>query len=410
MHPLVCLFEDPPAAFEESGFIARMPQGRWQSYGSALTNFTSDSYRSAYLSDSEEGLGMALILKESGDPDASLDFLGGFPVLVDGMPLEVELLSHIPNAEDGSFGWLTVLTSRRTQLMVSDPDFLEHEHLLKEGSHYRAEACAWICSASLMGQQIKVTEGPALEIEKERRQQEEPGFDPESLTELTYSMANMRSLMERDEPGWHEYITRIENLRETRFDGRRGWLFEGVVENPESEEPPLRLAFGMMEHSGLDGYVPAEGDLVAGVAFLQLLLKEELAHEGTPWADRPADSEFMWADIMAALQTGDGFAGSPMAVRLTAGILAQNGWEVSSPPGWEGELCDHPPMLMVERGDEQHLVSLEINGAPAHASDFVLPVKCVAQGKGHEASIEPSHPAAQALRLKTHQVWMADDL
>ncbi|MGV3662064.1 MAG: hypothetical protein ACO1TE_17900 [Prosthecobacter sp.] len=391
----------------ETGFIARTPHERWVGWGSDLAGHTGEFFQSAYLSDNEDGLGLALIFKqpEAGGPPG-LEMMGLLPVLAAGVPMEVELLQHEEDEELHAAGALSVLTARRRQLRVSDPDYLEHRDLLREGAHYRVELCGWVRSAEKQPESFDVTGGVTLEIERARRQQQEPGFNPAELTHLAFSMSEMRSLMDHaGEPGWYEFMTRVENLRETSLDGKQGWLFEGDVESADGDAPPLRLVFAMMKHVGLKGYMPAEGDLVAGHVFLQALVKQEVPCEGLAWADRPAESDFVWEDILAVLQTGDRFADTPPAVGLTARLLAQQGWEVSSPPFWEGTPELHPALLKVQRGEDQYLVGLAVNGDTAPECDVALPVDCTARGDKFELTIDPEHPTAKCLTLKSFQMW-----
>ncbi|MBL9178930.1 MAG: hypothetical protein JNM65_12790 [Verrucomicrobiaceae bacterium] len=408
MHLLHCLFDNPGSLGTEEGFLARLPKDKWSDWGSELIEFKSETHHSAYLSDSEDGLGLALIMERVASPEGdALEIVGVMPVLVTGVSMEVEMLDHAADEETKGAGEITVLTERRRELVLCDPDYAEHRQILRNGAHYKIELCGWVDSIAAQVESFAISEGPALEREKARRSQEEPGFDPASLTKLSYSMANMRSLLEAEEPGKYEFITRIENLREAKFDGRRGWLFEGVVENSDGF-PALRVAFGMMQHRALDGLVPENGMLVSGYVFLQALIKEEVPHEGLPWADRPAESDFMWANILASLQTGDSFQGTPPAIHLTARVLSQNGWQVSSPPGWRGQPLDHPPLLVIHRGDEQFLVALAVNDESALHGDITLPVQCARQGDGHEIKIDHEHPSAKTLQLESVQVWVAD--
>lgn len=410
MHPAFLLFEDPEEDLSPHGFIGAILEEKWRHWGSELIGFQSQAYRSAYLSDNDDGLGLALLIANPTAENPEAEIQGVVPVISEGPAFEFELLDHELDPEVSGCGLLSVITARRLQLALSDSDYLEHRSQLRPGAHYLAHLCAWCGSVQRQAESFQITDGPALERERDRRRLEEPDFDPASLTHLDFSMASMRSLIPKEQPAWFEFITRIENLRETRLHGKRGWLFEGDIEtskNPDS--PPLRARFGLMEHHTVDGYEPATGDLINGVAFLQALVKSELPTSDPAWADQPSESDYFFMDYAAFEEARLRYQDAPVPVRLTAALLAQNGWEITSPPGWDADPASHPRLLHAHRNDVSHLVALQVNDdpAPPHGT-LILPLTITRQGDGHEIKIDHEHPAARQLALTHLQVWVSD--
>lgn len=411
MHPIQCLFDDLDQAIEKDGlFWKRFPQSEWENWGSELGGYKSETHLCAYISDNSDDFGLALIFEKVGEhPNRELSMRGAIPVICQGIPKEVELVQHSTNEEVPATGILSLLTDRRTSIVVSDPDYVEHHHLLREGAHYFVHLCGWASCIKPQMKSFEITEGPAVERERARREQEDDNFAPDEQIKLAFSMENLRSLSTQDEPIWHEFTTKIEKLKETHFGGRRGWLFEGDVEkSDENDTPPLRIAFAVMGHV-MEGYLPKEGDLISGSVYLQALVKNEVPFDDKPWLDQPSDADFMWENILAMMNAGKQFSGASHEVRLTAQLLAQGGWEVTSPSSWDGALELHPLLLQVQRGDDTHLIGLAINDVPAPKCDLVLKVSCVRQGDGHQVKLCVNDPAVKTLSLAGLELWAKDD-
>lgn len=307
-------------------FLKAFPTSLWQGWASVLRETPSEKFQSASVS--QDGVGIAILIERSASEGLLMQ--AAYPILVDGEPTEVELLDTLEDEDLACAGALHLLTSRGTQLAAFDPDYADHLPLLRTGGHYTAELSALVSDLSPMESSFEITQGPLLEIQRAMRKEQEPGFDPEELSKVTISNEGLRSLHASEEPLWYTFVTRVENLRAIEFFGSKGWMFEGTVESADSKDhlPPLKLRFMVMDHA-TSGYTPREGALVAGSAFLEVQLKRQLPYGGTPWADRPGDSDYQREDMLSVLRAGDSWSGAPPAVRITAQLLAQNGWDVS---------------------------------------------------------------------------------
>ncbi|RBP41372.1 hypothetical protein DES53_107203 [Roseimicrobium gellanilyticum] len=386
-------------------FLKAFPTSVWQGWGSPLRETPSEQFQSASVS--QDGVGIAILIERS--KSEGLLMQAAYPILVDGEPAEVELLDTLEDEDLACAGALHMLTQRGTQLEAFDPDYADHQPLLRPGGHYLADLGALVSDLSPMESSFEITQGPLLEIQRAMRKEKEPDVAPADLSRVTISNENLRSFQPSEEPLWYTFVTKVENLRAIEFFGDKGWMFEGTVESDESRSnlPPLKLRFMVMDHA-TSGYVPREGALVVGSAFLEVQLKQPLPYEGTPWADRPGDSDYLLEDMFSALRAGDSWNGAPPAVQVTAQLLSQNGWNVSSPESWNGPMRLHPPLLKVQRGDETHLIGLQVNGDEPPSCDLVLRVLCQREGEGHEVKLEAKDATVIRLQLRSLGMWCKD--
>ncbi|QIF04044.1 hypothetical protein [Roseimicrobium sp. ORNL1] len=386
-------------------FMKAFPTTLWQGWGSMLRETPSEQFQSASVS--QDGVGIAILIERS--ESEGLLMQAAYPMVVDGAPTEAELLDTLEDDDIPCAGAQLLLTPRRVQLAAFDPDYADHLPLLRPGAHYTCELSALVSSLSPMESSFEITQGPLLEIQRAMRQEQEPGFNPSDLSKVTISNEGLRSFLASDEPLWYTFVTKVENLRAIEFFGNKGWMFEGTVESEDSKDhvPPLRLRFMVMDHA-TSGYIPREGALVSGSAFLEVQMKEHLPYAGTPWSDRPGASDYLREDILSALRAGESWSGTPPAVQITAQLLSQNGWDVSSPGIWNGPVEHHPPLIQAKRGDVIHLIGLKVNGSEPPPCEFILQVTCQRQGEGHEVKLDAQDATVTHLNLRTLGMWCKD--
>jgi hypothetical protein len=372
-------------------------------YPSAMSWWQSDLVPmvqpiSTYYGNNNAGL---VMVNSAEDPEKVIALI---PVIPHGKPAELELLDHGGLDEPGAcHGRLVFLTHGSEELTAADADYVEHHALLKSGQHYRVELSAFVGAIQPQAKSFTIDRGPMVEIERKRRAQAgDPVPDDQPLS-VSMSMAQFHTWVEKDTPCWYEGVLPIRGVREIEFAGQRGWSFTGNISHTNEPDLDLECSFLVMEHN-CAGYIPQEDDLVAMTVFLQVSMKEAIDYQGTPWADRISHREDVMSDINAMFQSLDQCAESDPVTRISAMLLAQNGWTVT--------LTEHPRILEIESQGQTHRLALVEAHVPATSlppADYYVPLTCTPLGKGHELKFQPTPAVTDLLRLHTLELWVADD-
>ena len=128
---------------------------------------------------------------------------------------------------------------------------------------------------------FQITEGPALEAERRKRLAADPTLDVSTVTSVSFSLAELRTLIPRETAGNYEFQTEIESVEEHVVLGIRFFKIMGLVNN--DSEPPLRIPIFISDEI-LNGYVPTVGHLISGVLALQGHAVDEIRSDER-WAD-----------------------------------------------------------------------------------------------------------------------------
>lgn len=192
-----------------------------------------------------------------------------------------------------------------------------------------------------------VDSGPALELERQRALMENPDADISETTALTFSTANLRCLVGRDEPGSAEFQTLVEKVEWFDLEGMRMCRMKCFFQSSDEYEWSFTL---YASEWILKGYQPKAGDNVQGVMWMQAhRIREVPSNES--WIDRGSESEAKMEGLLRAFEAKEYLADLSPGVAALASSLITGGGGVTKYNKEKGET--DVPDLFVEARDRQ---------------------------------------------------------
>jgi hypothetical protein len=114
---------------------------------------------------------------------------------------------------------------------------------------------------------IVVTEGPMIEMERQRRLEEDPKADVSQINSVEVSLAELRCLLPSDKyPDDAEFRTVIEQVGYFELEGIGIYFLRATLMRPDDNDFNGII---FASESVLNGYTPKCGDSIEGVMWLQ---------------------------------------------------------------------------------------------------------------------------------------------
>ncbi len=259
--------------------------------------------------------------------EESNEFVCGFPTLLDFAENELETFSTEP-IEDEDYGELeglvTAITHDGNEITFCCPTWLAVRANMEAGGRFKFGLGALAYTLERAATEIVLTEGSLFEMEKRRRMDEDPDFDPNTFTSVLVGTGELRMLFKREE-GDIEFQSVIEEITPFSSLGTSGFILLLNLAGGDRDRIAVKL---YATARVLGDYIPTVGDSVMGVAWLQ----------GVPL--EPVEAAESWLDSAEAAQ-GSGNHGMmemisfcfenpqlPLALQAVGGALVGAGWTI----------------------------------------------------------------------------------
>jgi hypothetical protein len=269
--------------------------------------------------------------------EKELNFVTGFPFLKDGVVSTLEVLSVDSETFEGLTGFeatVEAITAQGVTVTFFDPLYCclgpdAYGDGIQRPRRFEFSVSALAYSVEKVHDtDIVLTSGAALEMERERIRREDPNADLSEVTSVTISMAELRSLLPRDEPGDAEFQTVVEDIDFFELE-KVGTMcrMKVVLMRPDEQD------FGAILYASekvLGEYRPARGDSIRGALWLQAHSLRPSNVSGPAWVDRamPSTAEYYPAEVDVFLDDNF-FADLPMGPAALAKAIIAAGWDVT---------------------------------------------------------------------------------
>lgn len=264
-------------------------------------------------------------------PDAkALECRSVYPFLRDGTPKTLEILDIKPDADDLEAN-LECVDHNGFTVTFFDPLFPCHRPVYRKGRKFEFSmaALAYLIE-EVKDTTFRITEGPALEMEKRRRLEEDPNTDVNQITYVEFSMAEMRALIPRENEVDAEFQTVVEDADFFTMEDTLVCKMQVVLTRPNDED--FGAVLYATEHV-LNGYRPKKGDSIRGVLWLQgypLRPVEDPANWGDTLAAESPDH--MFEGFFRAEAIEESLKGNHVGVIALGSSVARMGWDIAIQP------------------------------------------------------------------------------
>jgi tetratricopeptide (TPR) repeat protein len=258
------------------------------------------------------------------------------------------------------------------------PDYYRDRGHFKQNYSYRVELAGfayWM--EPFKEQRWQITEGPALEQEKERLRAAGLSDDISSFEVVMKDDASMLSPRMDSEHGTNcDFVGRVEEVTSFDFLGKR--IHRVVVHFRPDSPDSLRLPIFVGEHR-LEGFVPQAGAVVRGSLWLQGILRAEIGPAAAPERNLgilPIFGRVDWVKDTAEDRAPENLAQQALAVLRPEEIA------------WIPRVVSGDPELVVRLGGRNvflHLVSGEVadqQGLERMVADAAAPPDAFGQTRG----------------------------
>jgi hypothetical protein len=291
---------------------------------------------------------IAVIQKREGEFHA----INCHPLPMSLVKNELEIFSAEPSIDpesglDGE-GFVKAITREGTEVSFACPAFGMFQDRMNRHPRFLFGLSATAYTLQKMEEEISITEGQFFEHAKKNQLEDNPEFDPSSITSIPISLATMRCYFPRGEEGDFEFQSRVEEVEEFESLGIKGRVLKLNLLSEGSS--PLRISI-FAGKNALGDYVPKVGDLVGGVAWMLGVPLEPVEIE-KPWMDSVEASENQAS--RDAMMEGDAFMFSnrhlPLSWQIVGGGFVAAGWEIVY--SGTGLFRIHFPAFDFSRGDK----------------------------------------------------------
>jgi len=325
-----------------------------------------------------------LTLCRTNPAEKTINALSAYPFLKEGRSNTFEVLALNPD-ESGAEGTVECVSKSGESFTFFDPLFCYNKDELAVGKKYEFGVAAIAYSIEqLENPEIVIESGPALEAERQRILKEDPSADISAITSVTFSMASMRCIIPRDDPGDAEFQTEVEAVEWFDLLDVKMCRMQCLFRDYDDEKWAVSLYAS--EHV-LGGYQPAVGHIVRGVAWIQASVLRAVESEES-WIDRGSDRDARMDGFKRAFEAREYLADLHPGVRAVAGAIIGAGWDVTkyakSTPDPE------VPDLIAERKDRKVNVWVnsffpETENAAVLSDDQKACLERVSKERGQEA-------------------------
>jgi hypothetical protein len=180
-------------------------------------------------------------------------------------------------------------------ITVFDPLFVLHRQDLQKGRQYAVALSGLAYMIKKAERSFTVTDGPRLDEERRRVAAKNPKADVSSINSVDVSLEHTRCLNScDDEESDAEFFMKAAEVSWFIMDDIPVCRMVGLVTHQQNGKP-IRLAVYASKHV-LQGYDPAQGDLLNGVIWLQGIPLRRM-RQTECWADRvlPGSPEAFFA-------------------------------------------------------------------------------------------------------------------
>lgn len=287
---------------------------------------------------------LAIITREPGEK--SLTLSSAYPFLREGAPVTLGIL-EINKDEDGLEACLKCTTKDRTEISFFEPLYPCCRNTYGTGEVYEFSlaALAYLIEP-VLDTDIKIQSGPLLELERQRRLEEDPRADVSGITCVTVSMAEMRTIFPQENRMDAEFQTVIEDVSSFRFEGTQFHRMRVVL--IRRDEQDIEAYLYASEHV-LKDYHPKVGDSIRGVLWLQgYPLRPIQNHEEWPKID---DEDQERENVARAMASEEYFSDLHVGASAFCRSLVYTGWDVAK---YDNPTKNpHVPVALIERDDRQ---------------------------------------------------------
>ena len=190
-----------------------------------------------------------------------------YPYCFEGCSHRIKIEKLEPDADGGCEGIILGDFEGRASVAFFDPLFFLNQSNYKLGEEYTFSIAALAYMLRKTDQNtITITEGPLIEMEKERLLEENPNADESGVTSVELSIEKSCWLMPREIQDDFEYRGIVDSVQHfeiegTNFYGIKSTLFV-------ADESPFEGVIYASE-AILEGYIPQAGDSIEAVIWLQ---------------------------------------------------------------------------------------------------------------------------------------------
>ena len=285
-----------------------------------------------YIRANEEPLGtLALIRNTGGDAH---QFVTTYPMCWDGAvnELEVHSLETIEEEDGDNFeGVVKAIMNDATEVSFFSPLFQREKQLLSEHHRFVFGLGAIAYSLTKADSEISITEGPMLDLERDRRK-DEPGFDPASVTSVTIITSQLRFFTNRKD-GDFEFQAPIEEVIPFTSRFANGKIL--LINLRPQDAPPLFVKLYASDKV-LKGYDPQLGDPIVGVGWLQGRVIERV-ETADRWMDsgevahNDPSNDPLWHGVAFLYDHPE----LPLGMAILGAAFVSAGWKITE---WDARL------------------------------------------------------------------------
>lgn len=208
---------------------------------------------------------MALVVSDI-EPDSNL-FWSGYPVCAEGSNCRL-IIDEIRSWDNGIEGTIEAHVPDGGMVYFFDPYFFlnKNRYVVGEEVMVKLSALAYMVQKSQQ-LEIEITEGPMLEIHRQRLLEDDPNADVSSITSVPISMDGAAIYFPRGEDQ-DDAEVRFKVTETARFicEDRTFMRLSGIVMRPDSGDVYLNV---FASEQVLGGYVPQVGDNVEAIVWMQ---------------------------------------------------------------------------------------------------------------------------------------------
>ena len=276
-----------------------------------------------------------------------IEAVNGVPFLKEGGANTFEVLTLNPD-DIGSEGTVECVSQTGESITFFDPLFCYNQYEYAPGKKFEFSLATIAYNIEWLEKpEFEITSGPALEARREEELKKDPKADVSAITSVKFSMANMRCLIPRDEPGDIEFQTAVESVEWFELFGKKICKMGCLLRDNEEEKWPSIL---YASEKVLNGFQPQVGQIVRGVALLQAWPMREVPSE-TLWIDQGSSKDAVMEGIMRAFAAEEYLSDLHPGVITVAKTIIAAGWDVLKYNKDDGD--PQIPDFRAERGDQQ---------------------------------------------------------
>lgn len=282
--------------------------------------------------------------------ETSNEFINGYPLMLEGSDNELEILTieELPDSDVQTEAIVTCITKDGSEISFHCPYWLSNRLDLNQSGRFMFAATGLAYTLEKAVTEIVISEGSLFEMEKRKRMDEDPDFDPEEFKSITVSVANLKTYYTKGE-GDVEFQSVIEKVTPFSSIGATGFILLLNL-TPDDREPIYVNIYATSQV--LKGYEPVVGHSVIGVAWLQANPYEKVERESAWLESEEAAHGSRDRGMMEMISYVFDNTHLPIAVRVIGGALVRSGWNIVMTG--DRFFVDGVPSIVAENKDKRH--------------------------------------------------------